>query len=275
MVCSAALRVLCCALEASSPALAQDGTICFGSWDKNFYALKPDGSKRWQFPTGGPVVSSPAIDTSGTIYCGSHDRKLYALTPTGEKQWEFETRGAILASPALDWDGNIFLTSVDGFLYALNRDGRLRWKLHTGSISESSPVIGSDGKIYVGANRYLWAITSDGRKKWDRGVDDIDASPAIAADGTVYFIFRGGQLMAYNQDESLGERWWKWTYYLYPGGYASPSIGPKGSIYLPGLVTNFTNCFVAVKGEAPLAKTPWPKFRGNLRNTGNLNDSAR
>ena len=259
----------------SSPALAQDGTICFGSWDENVYALNPDGSKRWQFQTGGPIVSSPAIDTNGTIYFGSHDRKFYALSPTGEKKWEFATRGPIISSPALDWDGNVYLTSVDGFFYALDRDGHLRWKLHTGSASESSPVIGTDGKIYVGANKYLWAITPDGKKKWDRGVDDIDSAPAIAADATVYFIYRGGLLNGYNQDETLGDRWWKWTYYLYYNGYASPSIGTNGSIYLPGIISDFTQCFIAVKGDAPLAKTPWPKFRGNLRNTGNLSDSVR
>jgi hypothetical protein len=29
---------------------------------------------------------------------------------------------------------------------------------------------------------------------------------------------------------------------------------------------------IAIQGDAPLASTPWPKFRGNLRNTGNLAD---
>ena len=50
----------------SSPALARDGTNYFGSWDRNFYALRPDGSLKWKFVTGGEVDSSPAIGTDGS-----------------------------------------------------------------------------------------------------------------------------------------------------------------------------------------------------------------
>jgi len=61
----------------SSPAIGADGTIYFGSWDKNFYALNPDGSQKWVFATSNIVVSSPAIGADGTIYFGSHDKKFY------------------------------------------------------------------------------------------------------------------------------------------------------------------------------------------------------
>ena len=87
---------------------------------------------------------------------------------TGSKKWEFATGGPILSSPALNKDQCLYFTSVDGCLYALNLDGSLRWRLRTGSITESSPVIGPDGTIYVGVLQHLWAISADGQKKWGR-----------------------------------------------------------------------------------------------------------
>ena len=52
-----------------------------GSKDNKVYALKTsDGTPRWSFKTGGPVVSSPALSSYGaTVYVGSGDKKVYAL----------------------------------------------------------------------------------------------------------------------------------------------------------------------------------------------------
>ena len=241
------------------------------SWDKNFYALNADGTKRWQFPTAGAIVSSPAIGTDGTIYFGSHDKKFYALAADGHKQWEFTTGGPILSSPALNSDQCLYFTSVDGCLYALNLDGSLRWRLRTGGITESSPVIGPDGTIYVGVLQHLWAVNSDGQKKWGRvGGEDypVDTSPVVLANGSICCVSRYG-LLNYVSAEGivLG------MYYLYGYGYGSPAVGPTGAIYVP-------DCGVAgggltaLRAGASLARTPWPKFRGNARNTGNAQDAA-
>ena len=118
----------------SSPAIAKDGTVYFGSWDKNFYALTPDGTKKWSFATAKPITSSPAIAADGAVYFGSHDKKFYALDPDGTKRWEFATGGAIISSPAIHSDGTVYFSSVDGNLYALHPDGSVRWRLHTGGI---------------------------------------------------------------------------------------------------------------------------------------------
>ena len=80
----------------------------------------------------------------GTVYFGSHDKKFYALRPNGTKLWEFATGGQIVSSPALNKNECVYFSSVDGFFYALNLDGKLRWRLQTGGITESSPVIGPE-----------------------------------------------------------------------------------------------------------------------------------
>jgi len=254
----------------SSPALAHDGTVYFGSWDKNFYALNADGTKRWQFTTPGEIVSSPAIGADGAIYFGSHDRKFYALAPDGRKKWEFATGGPILSSPALNRDQCLYFTSVDGCLYALNLDGSLRWRLHTGGITESSPVIGRDGTIYVTVLPYLWAINPDGTKKWGRQPEGdytpVQATPLVIADGTIVHFFNGFLWNAGAEPPA------QWTYCLSRYGYGSPAAGPTGTLYTPDPTKAMGRGFSALRNSVPLARTPWPRFRGNARNTGNVLD---
>ncbi len=254
----------------SSPALAHDGTVYFGSWDRNFYALDASGRQRWRFPTAGEIDSSPAIGADGTIYFGSHDHKLYALTPQGQKKWEFATGGPIVSSPALNGDQCLYFTSVDGCLYALNLDGSLRWRLRTGGITESSPVIGSDGTIYVGVLQYLWAISPEGQKKWGPVGGEyypIEASPVVLGDGSICYVTSRGMLY-YSSPEGASRH----LYSLLGYGYGSPAVGPNGMIFVPDWGIPYGG-FTALRAGATLAHTPWPKFRGNARNTGNLQDS--
>jgi len=250
----------------SSPALAHDGTVCFGGWDKNFYAFNANGSLRWQFPTAGEIVSSPAIGLDGTIYFGSYDRKLYALGPDGKKRWEFVTGGPILSSPALNQDQCLYFTSVDGCLYTLNLDGSLRWRLRTGGITESSPVIAQEGTIYLGVNHELWAVNPDGTQKWPRWNEEpIEAPPVALANRTVSVFSRAGLLLTLDEKREP-----VCSYYCDGAGYACQAVGPTGVSY----VAERGSLFSALNSTLPLARSPWPKFRGNPRNTGNLADAA-
>lgn len=67
------------AIVNSSPAVDVNGVIYFGSWDDGVYAINPDGTLKYRFPTGGNVWSSPVIGEDGIIYVGSYDGKLYAI----------------------------------------------------------------------------------------------------------------------------------------------------------------------------------------------------
>jgi outer membrane protein assembly factor BamB len=108
-------------------AIAADGTIYVGSNDRKLYALKPDGTKKWEFETGDKVQSSPALDSDGKIYFGSLDNKLYAVKPNGTKEWEFATDGVVTSSPAIGSDGTIYFGSWDHKFYALKPDGTKKW----------------------------------------------------------------------------------------------------------------------------------------------------
>lgn len=77
------------------------------------------GTSRWQFETGGRVVSSPTV-ADGTVFAGSWDRAVYALAATsGEMRWRFETGGRVSSSPVVV-DGTAFVGSNDGSLYAID-----------------------------------------------------------------------------------------------------------------------------------------------------------
>ena len=172
--------------------MAADGTIYFGSRDRKFYALTPQGklkwtfadrrvggfvaghrggrhglfrlvgheflraqsrrTMKWNFATGGIVDSSPAIGADGTIYFGSHDKYFYALTPDGAKKWKFATGAQITASPAIAADGTIYFSSTDGNFYALSPDGTERGGCTRAASTKSSPVLDQQGMIYLTSN---------------------------------------------------------------------------------------------------------------------------
>jgi outer membrane protein assembly factor BamB len=252
----------------ASPAIGADGTIYFGSWDKKFYALKPDGTKQWEFATGGPVESSAAIDTNGVIYFGSHDRNFYTLNPDGSQRWAYGTEGEICSSPAIGAAGELYFASTDGQFYSLNPDGSLRWKLQTGGITRSSPVLGMDGTIYVSVNQTHCAISPDGKLKWQR--DFWNAQPgyfgesaaAVLANGNVVFTGGDGLVMTVPGEDAAKE--WIWNYWLFGPSYSSPLVADDGTIYVTGTWTELS----ALKRNIPLAKSPWPMFRGNPQHTG-------
>jgi hypothetical protein len=143
----------------------------------------------------------------------------------------------------------------------------LKWKLNTLATREGSPVLGTNGMVFQASGDGLWAITAEGKRVGYGGKDDLDGTAAVTADGGVNFVFRGGDFVHHDYAQRNG-----WRCHLFFCGSASPAIADSGTIYVP---TAMTHQLHALRAISPLAKTPWPKFRGNSRNTGNLNDSPR
>ena len=201
----------------TSPALADDGTIYIGSDDNNLYAVYPDSTLKWKFPTGGDIDASPAIGSDGIIYLGSVDKNLYAIYPDGTQKWAFDTQGMITSSPAIGSDGIIYVGSRDFKLYAIYPDGIQKWAFDTGGAINSSPSIGADGTIYVGsdygASGYsgsLYGIRHDGVQKWRYdALYDIRSSPAIDSDGSIYVNLSTNYTVALHGDGT--EKWSKYT----------------------------------------------------------------
>jgi len=219
----------------SSPALAPDGTIYFGSADTKLYALDPMGNKKWAFATGSSIESSPALGADGTIYFGSWDSKLYALNPDGTEKWSFLAGDLITSSPAISTNGTIYFGSGDGNLYALNPDGTEQWNFTTGSGVYSSPSIGADGAIYFGSyDDKLYALNTNGTKRWEfTTAGAIFSSPAIGTNGVIYFGSDDGRLYAVNTNGLK-----RWEYKTGAEVISSPTIASDGTIYVGSFDNN-------------------------------------
>ena len=115
------------------------------------------GSLKWKFATGNIVESSPTIGSDGTIYFGSDDGNVYAVDPYGNQKWKFTTQNnSFVRTAPSDWptDGIIYFGAEGGrsygSIYALNPDGSEKWFSLLEFNVDSSPAIGSDGSIYFG-----------------------------------------------------------------------------------------------------------------------------
>jgi len=106
--------------------------------------------------------------------------------------------------------------------------GTPKWSYTTGGEINSSPAIGADGTIYVGSDdNKLYAINPNGTLKWSYTTGySMYSSPAIGADGTIYVGF-GDKLYAINPNGTL-----KWSYTTGGGIDSSPAIGADGTIYV-------------------------------------------
>ncbi|MGD8536957.1 MAG: PKD domain-containing protein, partial [Candidatus Aminicenantes bacterium] len=132
----------------SSPAVAADGTIYFGTGifmhtdAGSLYSLNPDGTENWKreldlYPTAGLHQGdngcSPTIGADGTIYIQGATSALYAYDSQGTRLWKYEAYDNYpnwsdvgQRTPAIDLDGTLYV-SADA-LYALYPNGTRKWR---------------------------------------------------------------------------------------------------------------------------------------------------
>jgi outer membrane protein assembly factor BamB len=197
-----------------------DGSLYAGNTNFLYYALNPDGTLRWTYPTGSNNWSLAAFADDGTIFWGSVDTYIHAVDPGGNPLWSKRTLGFIAASAVIGADGTVYIGSFDSNLYALDpQTGDVRWKFPTGDHIYSTVALDErDGKtraIYFGsADGKFYALRPDGSLIWkyDTG-DTIRSSPALGhtpdgKNGILYFGAGNGKLYALNaKDGSL-----RWAY---------------------------------------------------------------
>lgn len=213
----------------TTPAIATDGTIYFGSYDNHLYALNGDGTQKWAYEIRTNTSSSPAVSDDGTIYIGDDYGWLYAISSGGNLVWEVKLGNELKASPSIGRDGNIYAGTLSSGLKAVSQIGLEVWTAPTGTILSSSAAVGPDSTIYVGSlDGALYAIRSSGSQKWKYQTgNQIYSSPAIDTDGTIYFGSTDHNLYALNTDGTL-----KWSYDTGVPIHSSPAIGTDGTIYI-------------------------------------------
>jgi outer membrane protein assembly factor BamB len=219
----------------SSPAIGLGGVVFVGSDDDNLYALNgATGAVICKRNLGSrDVDSSPAIAPDGTVLVGSDDDNFYALNPTDcSVKWTVATGGDINSSAAIDSNGDIYFGSDDNKVYARHRDGSPKWTVATGGNVKSTPALSSDGKaLYVGSNDdNVWALnTTTGATLWKaKLLGDIECSPAVGSDGTIYVGSVLGFMYALNPANGAV----KWSKLLAPEIRSSPAVDASGTVYV-------------------------------------------
>ena len=277
---------------AANPTIASDGTIYVGTQgtynpatgyylDGKLVAVRPDGTKAWEFTTGNAVTGSAAVGKDGTIYFGSWDRSLYALNPNGSLKWAFPTAGFFVAGPAIGADGVVFAANLQSRGYAVNPDGTQKWVIFLGDKAYWSPTIAPDGTLYgfgtKGGASVVGAFSSDGLLKWSYAKTGTSSSASrssctIAQDGSIIFaspdLFaspENGYVQALHADGTL-----KWTLNLLTT--LQPLLAPDGTLYVSSvgaLYPSVVGTLMAFATDSGLANAPWPMFGRGPGRAGN------
>jgi hypothetical protein len=158
--------------------------------------------------------------------------------------------GEMTGSAAVAPDGMIYVGGLDGNLYSLFPDGSTNWARPAGNIDSiySTPAVGSNGIIYVTSDEAppnlprptnlvtgVTAFNPDGTTNWFfqpqdlyyNNFGDVDSSPVVGADGSIYFLAEGFRLYCLTADSHL-----KWFLTL-PGDAepaSTPALAPNGTI---------------------------------------------
>jgi outer membrane protein assembly factor BamB len=155
------------------------------------YAIHPNGTIKWVFPSGSKIGTSPAIDDNGIVYFASYEGYLFALYPNnGTMKWKcmINDLGGNWIDPVIGDDGNIYI--LGGYkLRCIAPNGSKIWKVMLGSSMGLS--IGYDGTLYTEGGS-LTAYTSQGELKWE--IENIGYSRNVAIDknGMLYVISGNG-----------------------------------------------------------------------------------
>jgi hypothetical protein len=116
----------------------------------------------------------------------------------------------------------------------------------------------------VGVNKDIWLISPDGQKKGAQLGDGlVKATPAALTDGSVCFVSGWGYIITF-----LSPGDWKWMLHADGSGSASTAVAKSGIVYLGASLPNHPLDMLALHAAVPLARSAWPKFRGNPQNTG-------
>jgi outer membrane protein assembly factor BamB len=206
--------------------------------------------------------SSPVFSKTGkSIIIPFKDYLILSMNLSGEILWRYKTKGVIFSSPAVSKNGYIYITSMDHNLYKLSPKGNLIWKFKSERWIISSPVIDKNGNIYFGSyDNFFYCISSKGRLKWKlRGSGAFNATPVIMKKGNIITGNSAGEI--YNISPE-GKLLWKFKtddFFRIPITIFKKSAiagNIDGAIY-----------YFSIK-EGISQKAHWPKYLGNLKNSG-------
>ncbi|MBI2676145.1 MAG: PQQ-binding-like beta-propeller repeat protein [Candidatus Aenigmarchaeota archaeon] len=210
-----------------------DGTVYFGCFDHNFYAVDAEtGKEMWRFATKGPACArAEAVFTDQMIYFPSFDGNLYGVGFNGKGLFRFSAEDKISYTPLVTEEA-IYFGCKDGNLYAVSKDGRLLWKFPTKGPIMSEPKLLDDTIWFGSSDGNVYGISLKGRLRHAFSTRDQIAGSVVTHKGRIYFGSFDGNLYCLNPDAKL-----LWTFAT--NGPVYNPVAHDGVIYAGSWDGNF------------------------------------
>jgi outer membrane protein assembly factor BamB len=232
-------------------AISANGVFYIACGQSVFAVNENDGKQQWEFqaPKFSNAASGGTLGPDGTVYI-AFSNILYALSGTnGEPQWN-STCGWIQSTPAF-FNGTVYAVGGVG-LYAVDAaNGVLRWFFQSAAqVDErSSPAIGADGTVYFSSvSGSLYAVDGKtGTLKWVYALGDLSASSAAIALDGTIYVGSDG-FKLHAVNAVTGAA--KWTFATGSYVVASPAVGADGTVY----IASDDNNFYAIEAETGVPK---------------------
>jgi len=140
----------------AAPTIGPDGTIYVGANNSNFYAIAPDGKRKWLFEAerelAGIWTAAALSADNSTLYFGANKGGIYAVRAAdGSLRWRHDIFGSVYSSPALDNGGLLFTGSSIGHVLGIDAaSGRAVFDFDANAGIWTAPAIRHDGSLVVG-----------------------------------------------------------------------------------------------------------------------------
>lgn len=214
-----------CSVESAvrvTPAVT-DRMVCVATEAGAIYGIDAkSGETVWAEGYGTDIEVAPAA-VDGTVYLGAGDH-LYALDAatgdplwdrwlaTGRERYQRRTWGTVIrrrvtATPTVDFTG-LYFGGTPGRLYAMTTDGDKRWDLELNGAVHAAVSV-AEGTIYTGDDSgAVYAVDAQtGESVWATGTHGAITAGPIVANETVYVGDAEGRLYAI--DETTGAVDWQ------------------------------------------------------------------
>ena len=172
----------------------------------SIFAVRDDGTSAtllWSAVSGyhwnNPVLSNDGKTVYQAGFTDWGGDNLYAFdVASGALKWSMVTTGNHFSTPVIGTDGTLYLGGHNGHIVAIKDDGTsgsIKWTLDlpndNGECTTPAVISSNPAVFYVGtSNSKFYAIKDNGSSGailWKMVLCGAPTTPAVAADGTVYF----------------------------------------------------------------------------------------
>lgn len=180
-------------------ALIAPGLALVSGDDRRVARVSTDGHASRLIETDAPVVTTAVIGDDGSSFLLTESGHALVLDPGGARRSDIALDPPfIVSSPALGRDGDLRVGLEAGEIVCLAPDGTERWRRGLDGRPSAIAIDVDDTALLVTSRGTLYAIEKNGELRWLMAVGAMRAGrPVLAADGTIYLVWRGGHIAAY------------------------------------------------------------------------------